>query len=48
MYLMVKYIKLGPGSLRTGRYFGEPAVACRSCGAGGIHRTILESDEGQP
>src|SRR5438067_1799969 len=23
MYLMVKYIRIGPGSLRTGRYFGE-------------------------
>jgi cytochrome d ubiquinol oxidase subunit I len=23
MYLMVKYIRLGPASLRTGRYFGE-------------------------
>jgi cytochrome bd ubiquinol oxidase subunit I len=25
MYLMVKYIRLGPGSLGTGRYFGENA-----------------------
>jgi cytochrome d ubiquinol oxidase subunit I len=25
MYLMVKYIRLGPGSLGTGRYFGEHA-----------------------
>jgi len=23
MYLMVKYIRLGPSSLRTGRYFRE-------------------------
>ena len=30
MYLMLKYIRLGPGSLGTGRYFGEasaPATA---------------------
>jgi hypothetical protein len=25
MYLMVKYIRLGPGSLHTGRYDLEPA-----------------------
>ena len=23
MYLMLKYVRLGPGSLGTGRYFGE-------------------------
>lgn len=23
MYLMIKYVKLGPGSLGTGRYYGE-------------------------
>jgi cytochrome d ubiquinol oxidase subunit I len=26
MYLMLKYIRLGPGSLGTGRYFGEAAT----------------------
>ena len=26
MYLMLKYIRLGPGSLGTGRYFGETAT----------------------
>ena len=32
MYLMLKYIRLGPGSLGTGRYFGEAgAPRRRSC-----------------
>jgi len=26
MFLMLKYIRLGPASLRTGRYFGEPKL----------------------
>jgi cytochrome d ubiquinol oxidase subunit I len=26
MYLMLKYIRLGPASLLTGRYFGEPGA----------------------
>jgi len=26
MYLMLKYIRLGPSSLGTGRYFGEPGA----------------------
>jgi cytochrome d ubiquinol oxidase subunit I len=49
MYLMVKYIKLGPGSLRTGRYFGEPAVAVPVLPSG-VASTARssESDEGQP
>jgi len=49
MYLMVKYIKLGPGSLRTGRYFGEPAVAVPVLRSG-VTSTARssESDEGQP
>jgi cytochrome d ubiquinol oxidase subunit I len=29
MYLMVKYIRLGPASLRTGRYFGESEGGAR-------------------
>ena len=26
MYLMLKYIRRGPASLGTGRYFGEPGA----------------------
>jgi cytochrome d ubiquinol oxidase subunit I len=34
MYLMLKYIRLGPGSLGTGRYFGEAgALAPGASGA---------------
>src|SRR5205823_5725633 len=36
MYLMLKYIRLGPGSLGTGRYFGEAGVPIP--GASGIPR----------
>ena len=46
---MVKYIKLGPSSLGTGRYFGEPAAAVpldRSAVAS-LARSP-EPDEGRP
>jgi cytochrome d ubiquinol oxidase subunit I len=36
MYLMLKYIRLGPGSLGTGRYFGEAGAS--ASGARGVPR----------
>ena len=32
MYLMLKYIRLGPGSLGTGRYAGEAGVSNPAAG----------------
>ena len=33
MYLMLKYIRLGPGSLGTGRYFGEASAPVPEAGS---------------
>ena len=43
MYLMLKYIRLGPGSLGTGRYFGEAGVPIP--GASGIPRPAAAGED---
>jgi len=45
MYLMVKYIRLGPGSLGTGRYFGESARGLTAA-TGATPRPPRSADEG--